>query len=178
MGIVLSVHSENAFKEFVLPYGKDRKQTLCIRRDVFGLPSNLTLNLENDDGLWYFSELAQGKMTRNGTPYACEPLQDGDYPSYRQKNGVHLAILVRAEGAELVSYTKYRPLTTELSIGTAADCALCYSFQDNGNQNQYITRHHAQITVGSQGLILTDKSANGIFVNDIRVHGGGQDGRA
>lgn len=169
MGIVLSVHSENAFKEFVLPYGKDREQTLCIRRDVFGLPSNLTLNLENDDGLWYFSELAQGKMTRNGSPYAREPLQDGDYLTYRRKNEVHLAILVRAEGEELVSYTKYRLLTAELSIGTAADCALCYSFQNSGNQ--YITRHHAQIAVGSQGLTLTDKSANGVFVNDIRVHG-------
>ena len=56
MNIVLSVYSRNAYKEFVLPAVVNTRTTLVVRRDVFGLAENLNLNLENEDGIWFFAQ--------------------------------------------------------------------------------------------------------------------------
>ena len=52
--MVLSICGQNAYKEFALPPGKNLETSLTVRRDVFGLPRDLALRLENSGGCWSF----------------------------------------------------------------------------------------------------------------------------
>ncbi len=41
MHVVLSIYSEKAFKEFVMPFSLNIETAISVRGDVFGLPEDL-----------------------------------------------------------------------------------------------------------------------------------------
>lgn len=169
MNVILSVYSERAYKEFVLPAARNTVTTLSIRRDVFGLPKEVDLILENNDGVWSFSpdntlQLSCGRESAVG-----EPLSDGKYISCSMQGRNVLAIMVSISDRRFCGYDKYVPTGRTVTIGTGAGCGLRYSFSSQGHQ--YISGIHAVISQQGGGLSLLDKSRNGVFVNDVRIQG-------
>lgn len=169
VSVVLSVFSANAFKEFVLPMGNNIHTSLTIRRDVFGLAEDKMLHLENNDGEWSFAKNSQEDLVKADGSCQDGPLRHGDYIFYRQQGKTLLAIMVRISARRFTGYSKYALLGQNALVGTDPKCAFCYSFEHNGAQ--YVTHEHAVFTSTAEGITLTDQSVNGVFVNDLRVHG-------
>ena len=169
MHVVLSIYSEKAFKEFVMPFSLNIETAISVRGDVFGLPEDLDLAMENIDGKWRFTANSQVQILKSGQPYGQQFLEDGDYFQCLMHGRRTLAIMVHITQDRFAGYQKYALAQGSVSIGTLPECALCYSFEYAGAQ--YITKRHAVITTVPGGLMLTDSSRNGVFVNDLRVKG-------
>ena len=54
VGCVLSVYSQNAYKEYLLPAVIDADYELILHKDLFGLQEDLSVPMENLDGKWRF----------------------------------------------------------------------------------------------------------------------------
>lgn len=169
MNVVLSVYSEHAYKEFVLPPARNVETSLAIRREVFGLPRDLSLALENTDGVWSFMEQEDLALRCGGDDAVGMALENGQYISCALQGRPALAILVSVSDKRFRSYEKYALPGGSVTVGTAPDCGLQYSFSRQGRQ--YISDPHAVITRQGRQLSLRDVSRNGVFVNDLRIHG-------
>lgn len=166
MSIVLSAYSETAYKEFLLPAANDLRVSLSIRRDVFGLEEDLVLNLENEDGVWF--------LAPDNAPGLIDPqrrerpaLEDGGHFLYQAGGRTVVYLAVSCCGHRFESFPRYRLAGTRIEIGAEPGCALQYSFVSDGGE--YISRRHASIALNASGMLLTDTSASGVFVNDVRV---------
>lgn len=169
MNVVLSVYSEHAYKEFVLPAICNTVTTLAVRRDVFGLPEEVDLILENIDGAWSFSPKNHVQLFCEGENAVGKILEDGKYISCSIKRHNVLAIMVSVSDRRFCGYGKYVLAGQTVLVGTDPACGLQYSFTSQGHQ--YISGFHAEISRRGDGFVLQDKSRNGVFVNDIRIHG-------
>lgn len=170
MQTILSVYSECALKEYVLPAAQNTETALAVRSDVFGLGEDLTLTLENSDGNWRFTGTCAEKLRQDKRPYTGQWLHDGDYFGFcMQGDRVALAILIRETEQNFSQYDKFIMQPGRIFLGSAPDCALQFSFENNGSQ--YITQHHAELQFDGKAFAVTDHSLNGIFVNERRVRG-------
>ena len=169
MNVILSIYSEHAYKEFVLPPVRNAATKLVIRRDVFGLPREVELLLENTDGVWSFSTENTVQLCCEGKNTAGQPLQDGKYVSCLLQGHNILAIMVSISDRRFCGYEKYVLANRSVTVGTEPECGLQYSF--TSQNHQYISGTHAVISQAGDGLLLKDQSRNGVFLNDIRVRG-------
>lgn len=169
MSVILSIYSERAYKEFVLPPIQNAETTLSIRRDVFGLPMEVELRLENTDDVWSFSEENCVQLRCEEANAVGQPLRDGTYISCSLQGKMILAIMVSISERRFSAYGKFRLAGQSASVGKEMDCALQYSF--TSQNHQYISGQHIVIFQRGNGLVLRDKSRNGVFVNDIRIRG-------
>ena len=134
MNVVLSVYSEHAYKEFVLPPARNVETSLAIRREVFGLPRDLSLALENTDGVWSFMEQEDLALRCGGDDAVGMALENGQYISCALQGRPALAILVSVSDKRFRSYEKYALPGGSVTVGTAPDCGLQYSFSRQGRQ--------------------------------------------
>ncbi len=169
MTVILSVYSEHAYKEFVLPATQNAVTTVTIRRDVFGLPREVNLLLENNDGIWSFSPDNTIQLSCEGKNAIGQSLRGTQYISCSMQGRNALAILVSISEQHLLSYEKYTLTGQNITIGTEERCGLQYSF--SSQNHQYISGCHAAISRQGNTLSILDKSRNGVFVNDIRIKG-------
>lgn len=65
MSVVLSVYSQSAYKEFVLPAIHNAETVLVIDRRVFHLKDSIELRLEEMDGNWTFLQSSHYEITEN-----------------------------------------------------------------------------------------------------------------
>lgn len=169
MNVILSIYSEHAYKEFVLPHEQNTLTTLAIRKDIYGLPEDIDLVLENTDGTWSFSPKNHVRLSCEGENAVGQSLQDGKYISCSLKNRNVLAILISISDRRFCSYGKYALAGKNIQIGTGNECGLQYTFTSQGHK--YISGLHAIISRQGEKLVIHDSSRNGVFVNDLRMHG-------
>lgn len=173
MSVVLSIYSQSAYKEFVLPAIHNAETVLVIDRKIFGLQENLELRLEEIDQKWSFLQSPGSIIETNGDS---EPdLRLKNLANYRLKSvkGEVLSIIVQIKATSFVNYSKYDISSTpQITVGSDAGAVICYSYQYSGLQ--YISKKHVAIRKTKEGTFLEDTSKNGTFVNDIRVHGSRQ----
>ena len=65
MSVVLSVYSQSAYKEFVLPAIHNAETVLVIDRRVFHLKDSIELRLEEMDGKWTFLQSPHYEIKEN-----------------------------------------------------------------------------------------------------------------
>ena len=176
MHVTLSVYSQSAFREFRLPPILNQTETLCLRRDIFGLQQDLRLRLDNRDGVWYFDAPDPYCLEYQNRPADLSvPVQNGGYYTlYRTQDRRRdqepvAAILVQISDDHLPGYHKIQVSSDPVQIGISEDNALRYSFTCDGRE--YISHHHAVIDHSGDRLTIRDQSSNGTFVNNLRVQG-------
>lgn len=169
MSVILSVYSKNAFKEFVLPAENDTEVTLLLEHSMFQIRKDIALKLEVLDGKWYFQEMDE-RIHMGDVDYDKKALEDQDSYTLVSAYKEVLAIMVRMVESPFDVYDKYSLHDiSKVTIGTAAGNAVTYSAFYGGAQ--IISGSHAELNKQQERWILNDRSANGVFVNDIRVHG-------
>lgn len=170
MSIVLSVYSQSAYKEYVLPAVQNAEASVIAQKGFFHLIQNLDILLENLDGEWFFRNSPNYDI--HGLEAAGEKIRPKDQANYWLKTlaGETLSIIVWIKESAFVSYRKFDiSRADEIRIGSDSSCGICcnYRYLDH----QYISHIHAVIRMGSTAAVLEDKSKNGLFVNDERVIG-------
>jgi len=167
MSVVLSIYSKSAFKEFLLPAVNNTEITLSLEHSVFQIQEDIELKLEVLDGGWYFQTMEE-QLYRNGNEYDGKALENQDSYKLISKNNEILAILVQVMQSSFHVYTKYSlNEISKISIGNRQRKTISYSAYYGGAQ--IVSENHAELTRQRSGWMLEDQSANGTFVNDIRV---------
>lgn len=168
MSCMLSIYSINTYKKYLLPAIDNSDYSIVLSARVFQLSSDFEINMEIVDGLWFvrpskkfhFSDIHTGKSAFGTT------LKDRDVLSLELPTGEHITIMVSVSENCFTVYEKFSLDGVErISIGSASENVLCYSYMD------IISARHAEIVKHQKGFLIRDTSINGVFVNGKRVAG-------
>ena len=167
MSVILSVYSKSALKEFVLPAVNNTELSLLLEGSVFQVQEDIELKLEVLSGEWYFQDTGE-RLHINENNYDGAPLKHQDRFTFVSKNEEVFAILVKIVESSFPIFEKYSlEEISKISIGSRQRKAISYSAYYGGIQ--IVSENHAELTRQSNGWMLEDQSANGTFVNDMRV---------
>ena len=170
MSVVLSVYSQSAYKEFVLPAIHNAETVLVIDRRVFHLKDSIELRLEEMDGNWTFLQSPHYEITENSETDSGSSLKDQATYILKSELDDFLPVIVQMKETSFTNYLKYDISDIEeITVGCKEGTGICYSYRYAGRQ--YISKLHLILHRTSDGMILEDTSTNGVFVNDIRVEG-------
>lgn len=164
MNIILSVYSENAFKEYRLPSLNNADYQVILHKDFFHLEENMVLDMEVMEEKWKIKSGGIYTMERNQAKYQGEPLEDKDVINILIHGQEILSVIVKYVDSVFHAYEKYRlGHMDKIAIG-----------KDSGNDIQYdylrhVSRIHAVVEKCGNSYKIVNKSLNGIYVNSQRV---------
>lgn len=168
MSVVLSVYSQSAYKEFVLPAIHNAETVLVIDQRVFHLKDSIELGLEEMDGKWTFLQSSHYEITENSETDSGSGLKDQATYILKSEQGDYLPVIVQMKETSFTNYIKYDISDIgEITVGSKDTANICYSYRYA--DRQYISKQHLILHRTENGIILEDTSTNGVFVNDIRV---------
>ncbi len=171
MSVVLSIYSVKAFKEYLLPAVNNEEYSIILNRDIFCLSKDIKLDLEVVENKWYFlnsSEyyLEEAKTNQN---YVGQEIKNDDLLRMILPNGEILSVMVEETENSYAVFKKYDiGNCNTVTIGKAETNDIRY------DKLNLISREHAIIHRNGTQFIIEDKSANGVFVNYVRIAGNRQ----
>lgn len=167
MSVIFSVYSKSAWKEFVLPAVNNTELSLLLECSVFQVQEDIELKLEVLNGQWYFQDMEE-QLHINGNNYDGSALKNQDSYTLVSKSGEVFAVLVKVVESFFPIFEKYSlDEISKISIGSRQRKAISYFAYYGGIQ--IVSENHVELTRQQNGWMLEDQSANGTFVNDIRV---------
>ena len=171
MSLVLSIHSPKAFQEFLLPAINNAEHFIILSKDIFVLDRDIELRLEVIEGQWHFLE-AQSYRIENALDrkdYSRIDLKDKDLLTVLLPGGETISVMVDEMESSFRVFEKYDVRNMpDITIGNAESNDIQY------NTRNLISREHAVISKRQGQYVIEDRSANGIFVNSVRVVGSRQ----
>ena len=88
MNTVLSIYSQNAFKEYLLPTIVDEEYLIVVDNEIFGLSEDVILKLESLEYQWSFMKSEDYSVeAKKGEQYEKIPLKKDDFIKVLFKNG-------------------------------------------------------------------------------------------
>ncbi len=168
MSYVLTVYSQSAYKDFLLPAVIDANYTISLNKELFQLAENTALELENLGGRWQIMPNSKYKLvyTDNRQNAFGQELQNNDILSLTASQGERITVIVKSNNQLFSVFNKYDIRSLDaISIGKAANNMICYDFMS------LVSQVHAVILRKGEGHVIEDRSANGLFVNAKRVAG-------
>ncbi|MBR3307998.1 MAG: type VII secretion protein EssC [Lachnospiraceae bacterium] len=171
MSWLLSLYSQYAYKDVLLPGTDNADHVLDLSAELFGLPADIRLYMEVLGGRWRFLEdpgVYRVSSAADHSDHCGRELQNGDILAVSTEGTDRVFILVRTVEHAFSVYSKIAlSNVSTLSIGADPDNDIQYSF------NNLITHHQHAVIENRGGIfVLRDQSANGTFVNARRISGG------
>ncbi len=164
MNIVLSVYSENAFKEYQLPALNNADYQIMLDKDFFHLKDNLTLNLEVLDKKWKIKKSSFYALVKNQQECQEELLEDNDVINLSVRGKEIVSIIVKYVDSIFHVFEKYRlGHTDKITIGKDFGSDIQYSYL------RLVSHEHAVIEKSGTSYKIVNKSINGIYVDSHRV---------
>lgn len=169
MSNILSVYSMSGLKEVLLPAIDNADYELKITGRLFGFSEDYTILMEILEGEWYFVERRESYQvinTQTAAEYKREAVHDQDMYTITLNGSGQLFVIMRETDRSFVVYDKYEiPKNGQITIGSNENNDLRYQYHN------LISGHpcHAVIVVDEGNCVLRDQSANGTFVNDVRI---------
>lgn len=165
MRLLLSVYTEAAHQEILLPVVNDADFQAILSGERFGLPKSMPLELEVIDHQWRFRSAPGYAVEKDGENWTGQPIQAGDMLALRAGQ-TRFTILVAAQSDQLGAIEKFDTARlSSLTVGKDPGCDICYSCRE------VISRHHMTIVFDRFGARLEDTSVNGVYINGTRVRG-------
>lgn len=171
MSYVLSIHSVKAFKEFLLPAVNNTDHSIILNSDIFMLNRDVELKMEIIENIWHFlpSDDYRIEDAVSRAEYVNVDLKPQDLFRVVLESGENISVMVGETANSFRVFSKYdiRDMST-ITIG-----------KNEGNMIRYdtrnlVSREHAVIHIKGNQCVLEDKSANGVFVNSVRIVGSRQ----
>ena len=106
MSVVLSVYSQSAYKEFVLPAIHNAETVLVIDRRVFHLKDSIELRLEEMDGNWTFLQSPHYEITENSETDSGSSLKDQATYILKSELDDFLPVIVQMKETSFTNYLK------------------------------------------------------------------------
>ncbi len=171
MSVAVSVYSERAYKEYILPSEKNLETSLVLKKELFGLRENAILKLDAVEQKWHFMD-GNYRISKEEQPYRGEELKDQDSFVVYTGTGEKLYLIIKEKAAALLAYRKVSLRNrTELTVGSAT-CQVRYEYIYQGRQ--CISGEHAVFRKRDERWYVEDRSANGTFLNNRRFSGSQQ----
>ena len=165
MGVVLSVYTEAAFKEFILPSINNSDYKITLQGDYFKLQEDLELRLEILNGEWYFRKGAGYYIIKNNMQYERQPLQDKDVLMVHSLYKDEISVIVKKVKSVFHVYKKFIMHGANIiTIGKDTQNDICYDYLG------MVSRNHAKILRESDGYRIENTSPNGVYVNSQQVY--------
>lgn len=165
MSYIVSVYGERAFKKILLPAINNADFEIVLYKDAFALYSDIVLKMEVLDNRWVFNKNPGYKLTQNSNDYFNVPLQNNDIIQLQTDQKENLTMLVHKISTPFEVYRKYSLLNLQkVTIGKEKHNHIQY------NYFEMVSKDHAVLEITSKGAWIHDLSANGVFVNNIRIN--------
>jgi len=168
MGCILTIYSKHAYKEHLLPAVINANHRITLHRELFQLPEDVALEMENVNGQWLFIESGQFSMVYTDSKETAfgKPLKNNDICSLKLPSGRQITIIVTVTDRFFHVFDKFSLEGVEkVSIGAGEENAVQYDFL------HIVSKVHAVIMKKNGGYLVEDRSVNGLFVNSRRVTG-------
>ena len=167
MGVLLSVYSQEAYKEYLLPSYHNGEERLNLRKNLFGLKEDILLDLEVVNDSWRFTG-ANAAVEINGESCLGKELHFQDSIIVTDKENKRLYIIFRVKDSFFEAYRKFK-LTgkNQIVIGSELDRDISYSFVYESKQ--YVSKTHAILRKTEKGWEVESKGPNGSFLNNCRI---------
>ncbi len=168
MNFVFLVHTTQAYKKYLLPSVNNTDYTIVLKKEIFNFSSDLEIKLENIEGNWFFTQtdtyILYDSITKEN--YFQRAIQNQDLLSINAPGYETINILIQQKASSFHVFSKYDiRYTDNITIGkNESNDIQC-------NILNLISREHAVIRRNGNDFILQDISANGVYINDIRIRG-------
>lgn len=165
MSLLLSIYTENAHEEVLLPAinNADFQITLCAEK--FEMSRPLSMDLEIVDGQWRFKKSNVFTVEKNGEMWQEKPFTEGDLLVI-QFAKTRFTVLVGGQSDSVGSMVKYDTARLgEIVIGKDPECDIRYSGKE------VVSRKHVRIYFNNRSATLEDTSVNGVYLNGKRSRG-------
>lgn len=164
MNTILSVYSENAFKEYQLPSINNADYSFTLQKDFFCMKKNVNIKLEVLDGAWRIKPDQAYSLRINGEPYCKNILKDMDRINILIEGEKDITIIVKYTESIFHAYAKYDLRTVDtITIGKDIGNDIVYDYL------RLISRKHAVISREGKGFKITNDGLNGTYVNARRI---------
>lgn len=159
MAILLSVYTDQAFREIRLPIQNNSDYTIVLYKNVYGLKKDITLHLEVINEKWEFMENSEYSVFKGNKAYERKYLQDKDVLTVYTDSET-ISVVVKEVEQAFYSFRKFRiDHLKQIKIGKNAENDICYDYAG------LVSREHAVMTKISEGWQIRNTSANGIYIN-------------
>ncbi|WP_026504165.1 FtsK/SpoIIIE domain-containing protein [Butyrivibrio sp. NC3005] len=174
MGIVISVYSKNACKEFFLTGDENTVLSIHLEKRMFRIEEDVATSLENIAGEWHFSAMPNAKIYHRNELYDGRAINPKDIYSLRTRYGEILEIFVSERKSPLIVFNKYIiPDKPQFTVGSDSRNDICYKYYQ-GNSNVVSGLHASFSKIGNDGWQIQDLSSNGTYVNGAMLYGSRQ----
>lgn len=168
MSIVLSIYSIKAFKEYLLPAVNNEEYSIILNKDIFRLSKDIKLDLENVNGSWFFIDTKEYcvEEAKTGSNYSGKELCNDALLRVSLTGGEILSVMVEETENSFTVFEKYDIRNCDkITIGKDQESHIQY------DRLNLISKIHAIIHKNGNQFIIEDQSANGVFVNSVRIAG-------
>lgn len=165
MSTILSAYAKSGYKEYQLPVINNTDYDIGVSASVFHLSEDIILHLEAVNGNWRFKRSNTYVLSKeHGDAY--DYFQGNDMIMVTTNQEERVTIVVSMTEDTFTVLPKYDiTRATQIAIGSAAECDICYSFLG------LVSRKHAVLKRNGNNWILEDTSSNGIFLNEKKMMG-------
>lgn len=165
MSIVISVYSQKAFKEFVLPSLNNADYSLTLEKGCFKLQEDLFLRMEVLDECWRIKpDVHYLITTQDHMNYQGEYLKDQDVLMITTDRHERVSLIIKEVASVFHEYEKYDISKTDiLTIGKGEYVDIHYIFKN------YVSSRHAVIQKKNGSFWIVNESPNGTYVNSVRI---------
>ncbi len=163
MSVVLSVYTNNAFRDYLLPAVNNSNHEVILKAKAFDLLEDVVLKLEIMDGVWNL--LGSASYAFENPETEKKQLCDGDIFGIVTGHSENITFMVKETLQSFSVFEKY-DLTnvSQLTVGSV-----------EGNDFQYqcatfVSKYHAVIQRVERGFAIRDTSSNGTFINYRKIN--------
>ena len=165
MSLLLSIFTEAANEEVLLPAINNADFQVTLAKNKFEISRSLTLELEILDGQWRFKKSSHYTVEKDGEDWQEKAFAAGDIITICYGK-TRFTTLVSTQSDAVASMGKYETMRLgELVIGKEPSCDVCYAL------GEIVSRHHMSIYFNNRSATLEDFSVNGVYLNGKRVRG-------
>lgn len=161
MGVIVSVYTKEAFKEYVMPAINNADYSIVLNKNNFNLRDDICLDFEVINEVWKIktgknyrvyldNHMIEEKTALNGS-------QIFQILTYDRKQ---IIFMVRITEDVFYPYTKYDIRRTgRITIGEGENNLIRYDYQ------RLISKNHAEIIRRAQDFVIICKGQNGLYIN-------------
>lgn len=164
MNTILMVYVKDAYKEFILPAIDNADYVITLHKEIFYLEQDEEIYMEIIDQKWRFVESPDYSIKKKDESYFGKIIQNGDVLELVKNHSQNISILVLQSRQSFQVFKKYDiTKVSEITIGKEETNVIQYDFQN------LMSRKHGRIFRKGEKFFIEDTSANGIFLNSIRI---------
>lgn len=162
MNIVISVFSEKAYKEIVLPSVNNTDYSVPLAKNIFQINEDIILKFDVIEHNWRILSDSAYTLRQSNDELKEIDLTDGSRFEIISTDGATIGVTVAYKSTEILKTNKYLLKNDCITIGSSEK-------NDIVCKDSSISHTHARIAFYRNEWVIEDLSHNGVFLNSARV---------